>query len=221
MVSQKDPDHPGQKDCLEFIGKWINAAPVGVKLLGPDERTAKDLLKRHHDYKGKVGAGVDHFEVRPARRNRTLRELWVVRVDGSEEVFSWRKCIIGEPKKREYIMDALRHAVEPQILDFRRTFFANTQDPTCPISGAALRNDTTTHIDHDEPQFFELSVLWIAQQGGESNVPLEDQPTSNTSRVLADPAQLKSWIDYHREEATLRAVSASSNLRRGRKNGDS
>lgn len=72
------------------------------------------LLALPPDAKRKIGAGVDHFMI--ARNELSGRGFHLVRLDGDEESFSYRKCVTGVAQSPHgKVCEALRFAVRAQL----------------------------------------------------------------------------------------------------------
>lgn len=78
-----------------FFRTMLNRYKPGDRVAIADTADIDALLKKHSDYRAKVGVGVDHFEVMSAEHNTQC--FRVVRTDGTGEDFSYIHCIT--PKK--------------------------------------------------------------------------------------------------------------------------
>jgi len=65
----------------------------GRDLRGEDFRLVRALLEHHPERQAKVGVGVSCLKVDASLHDSGSRCFWVVRVDGSAEDFSLRKCL--------------------------------------------------------------------------------------------------------------------------------
>lgn len=82
-----------QMDGLDFFKEMLNRYPIGERVSSVDAVDLFALLARHNDAAQKIGCGVDHFKV--DKDGYGGRCFWVVRVDGSQEDFTYRRCITG------------------------------------------------------------------------------------------------------------------------------
>lgn len=80
-----------KKDALAHFREMLNRYDLGDRVLAEDSADLRELLKRHSDYKRKLGVGVAHFEVLGA--DFGSRCFHVVRTDGSYEDFSYPHCV--------------------------------------------------------------------------------------------------------------------------------
>ncbi len=65
--------------------------PFGTIFSGDDHAFLFDLLNQHPRAKEKIGSGVKHFTVKNSKDKS--KGFFLVRPDGTEEVFSYRKCL--------------------------------------------------------------------------------------------------------------------------------
>ena len=121
------------------------------------------LLALHPDAERKIGVGVDHFLI--VRNELSGRGFRLVRSDGTEDSFSYSKCITGVPQSPHgKACEALRFAVRPQLDAFRAQL---TYPVTCAISGEPIVHPNDLHVDHERP-FWQL----LARFCGEHQVDL-------------------------------------------------
>lgn len=80
-----------QSQAKEFFREMLNRYIPGERVSAEDEIHLGSLFKRHPKYAGKVGLGVEHFEVMPGDYGTQC--FCVVRMDGSKEDFSYIRCI--------------------------------------------------------------------------------------------------------------------------------
>jgi hypothetical protein len=72
------------KKQLEIeVKERICGLPMGA-IIPPNKEYFLELFKRHPEYGEKVGKGVQSIILRQNRLNKSARELYIVRVDGSE-----------------------------------------------------------------------------------------------------------------------------------------
>jgi len=80
-----------KKAALAHFREMLNRYDVGDRVVADDAIDLSELLKRHSEYRKKLGVGVDHFEVLGA--DFGSRCFHVVRIDGSYEDFSYPYCV--------------------------------------------------------------------------------------------------------------------------------
>ena len=85
-----------QSKAGEFFREILYRYMPGDRVNDEDSAILAELLKRHLDYSSKVGVGIDHFEVMRADFNSQC--FGVVRIDGTEDNFSYKHCIDQRPR---------------------------------------------------------------------------------------------------------------------------
>jgi hypothetical protein len=176
-----------------------------------DERATAfltDLLAMHPDAEQKIGVGIDHFEIRK-NRGFPSNGFYLVRVDGSETDFSYRKCLCP-PTDWGRAMAALRYAVEPQIRRF--VLLAFRDGPVvCELSGVLMRSPSEAEVDHGFESFAELAAKFVELEGGLDVIELAPQIDGKIGARMADTAQRERWREYHEQHAFLNVVAPSAN----------
>lgn len=86
-------DFPRQMDALNFYKEMLGKYPVGQRVSEEDAVDLHALLARHKDVGHKIGCGVSHFQVE--KDGYGGRCFWIVRVDGSQEDFTYKRCVTG------------------------------------------------------------------------------------------------------------------------------
>jgi hypothetical protein len=82
---------PRKTDALAFLKVMLNRYRPGDTVSDADKVFLLEALKRHPEAAAKIGAGVKGFEVRSAEYGTQC--FWILRVDGSDERFSYKSCI--------------------------------------------------------------------------------------------------------------------------------
>lgn len=80
-----------QRSALEFFKAMLNRYIPGERVKHDDALHLMSLIKRHPDYKLKVGSGIDHFGVMPGDYGTQC--FYIIRTDGITEDFSYIRCI--------------------------------------------------------------------------------------------------------------------------------
>lgn len=184
------------------------ALPLHTELTGRDLEFAWAILDRRRSRLEKIGPGVEAFWVEPdfgGGRSFRLR-----RVDGTVDAFSWRKAI-SEGSELSYVSAALRVAIWPDVLAFRRAAFAGGEG-RCAITGVVLAEDAC-EVDH-VTEFWKLRDEWVASIGGIGAVAVTTATRARAEAEMADIEQLASWLKFHREHAELRITSPAANRER-------
>lgn len=78
-------------EALVFTREMLNRYRPGDTVSTTDAEFLIAALRRHPDGPSKIGVGPKRFEVRSADYGTQC--FWIIRTDGSEERFSYKKCI--------------------------------------------------------------------------------------------------------------------------------
>ncbi len=78
-------------DALAFMKAMLNRYRPGDVVTTIDGAFLLEALKRHPEASEKIGPGISSFEVRSADFGTQC--FWAVRIDGSEERFSYKSCL--------------------------------------------------------------------------------------------------------------------------------
>lgn len=82
----------GSKDeATAYFRAMLNRYRPGDRVSDVDAGDLTALLKRHTEYRQKIGAGIDHFEVMAADHGTQC--FRVLRIDGTSDDFSYIHCI--------------------------------------------------------------------------------------------------------------------------------
>lgn len=187
-----------------------------------DHRFLLDLVYRHPRAEQKVGCGVALFRIEQDEAStigtgRSCHLCVLVRIDGSETDFSYKKCLTPE-SPRSAFQDACRTAVVSQVQAFRREQFGPLGDRyvPCAITGELVGwNDA--HIDHHEPRFEQLVIDFLRRVGWNyRTILLKGYGDGERWKAFADPVHAEQFAEYHREHARLRVTTRAANLGRSR-----
>ena len=123
-----------------------------------------DLFKNHDEWEEKQGSGIASIfvdsdkSITPGswKRNKCF---WLRRTDGSEVHISFVHCVTGiRGGKRNNVLStyklAARHAIWPQIVNFKRSTFGDSSCIVCPDSGKRVLYDECD-VDHLFPHTFD------------------------------------------------------------------
>ena len=83
-------------DASSFFSAMLNHYSMNATVSAADAADLSALLKLHDEYSEKIGAGIDHFEVRKPPQDVpdfSHRCFWIVRTDGSSIDFSFKHCL--------------------------------------------------------------------------------------------------------------------------------
>lgn len=193
---------------LDGLKMYLRSAPLGRVTHRVAIQKLHLLLALHPDAERKVGSGVDHFLI--ARNELSGRGFRLVRPDGTEETFSYSKCITGVSQSPYgKVCEALRFAVRPQLDAFRAQLIFPTR---CAISGEPIVHPNDLHVDHKTP-FWRL----LAQFCKTHQVDLSALQTTGNGMGLAlvDRGTTAAFVAYHLKHAKLQASCKAANLRKG------
>jgi hypothetical protein len=208
-----------KKEAKDFYISLRDRHIDGVQIAGEDDLRLRELLANHPEANDKIGVGIAFFCVATETRFGRTRHFVVHRIDGSFTDFSFHSCIDGRNEKRDRL-EALRGAVEDQIVAFRNDCFAKHAVLICPLRGVSITRDAY-HVDHEPPEDFQTLVgRWLASEGfGLADVRITPPADNQIVASMTDVAQIASWQKHHRETAKLRMLSPLGNLsdaRRGK-----
>lgn len=191
----------------------------GLAVGGDDLLFALDLLALHPRADEKIGCGVDRIVVRHVSPSRCFH---VCRVDGSEEQFSYMKCLNGDNHAID-VAQAMRREVRDQVDAVRDAFFAEHGEHGGPsalsttTTSATLVTRSNCHVDHYAPDFVVLARDFLASRNlTVDQVAVDGAGRASFERSLRDATLAAAWRAYHEEHARLRVVTRRENLTRPR-----
>ncbi len=191
------------------IRSIINQAEYNAPLAEADEAFLIDVLRRHHNWEMKQGAGIVAVVVRvnpspgfgPASRG-----LWLIRADSSEVDISWIF-----PLQRGGANSAkndLSRAARREVSDQTCAVYNRHRGTNCPICGKVL---LTGHVDHIAPLTFDrLLSDWLAVEG--VNVDDVNVADLGVENAFVDRELATRWSHYHLANAKLRLIHLEENL---------
>ncbi len=185
----------------QAIIEEVQRIVAGGTITRDDAALLVDLLHRHPDAERKIGAGIARFYITDNEWGR--KAIRLSRVDGSDEDFSWRKCI-DNPSRKSVLHSALRNEVEGQIKLFKLSAFRSSDIILCPILNIEMRWGSS-HVDHVAPDTFDVLATSFLEGA-------EPELTGKEKKRLADREIARRWQLYHACHAKLRVISARANL---------
>lgn len=196
----------------QFFSDIRDRYPDGARIGSEDDALLRELLACHPETNEKTGAGVAFFSAATDTVFRRTRHFVVHRVDGSSSDFSFHSCIDGRNDKRDRL-EALRGAVEDQIVAFRDEAFARHGPLTCPLRGVPVTREAY-HVDHEPPAVFQVLVARWLQIGRLSLADVQITAPADNQIVarMTNEEQISSWREHHRMGAKLRMLSPRGNL---------
>lgn len=196
-----------KKACKEYASTKIYAR--GVCTIGkddPDFEFFVDLLCNHPHQVEKIGAGIESFYLKPTFFNKNALETNITRIDGSEEVFSWKKCTNFSPESPFHkLIRAMRESVSPFILKFRG--MSEMRCILCSVTEAKF------HVDHVDPPFRDLVTTFISQNP-HLHPPsrfVKKEVTYQLRFLSQDSEFEEKWIAFHNERCTLQILCDACN----------
>lgn len=178
-----------------------------------DKQLIEHLIFNHPNAEDKIGPGIKEIQVQVNPVHRNTMNFVIVRVNGTETDFSFKKCL-KKPTQKSYFLQASRRAVQPDIHAFKQAFFAMNKGPTlCSVLGAPLTRENA-HVDHIPPATFENIILSFIKEHRIDINTIEFVPPMDNEygREFLDKEFEQKWVDYHNEKAQLRVISARANL---------
>lgn len=181
-----------------------------------------EALDRHPDSAEKTGDGVDYFYVgrtsqdKAAFVRKNARGIWIRRLDGSDEDFSYQTAIDGRSAKND-AKDAMRGAVLDIRLRNREDAYARDSVVTSYISGDPIPNRADAQTIYVDPEWGQLTYRFAQTQGGWDNIEISSgDGDAQVGGRFVDPAVEQAWIEFHDTHAQLQFATASESARRPR-----
>lgn len=204
-------------DVCQKIRDILHSYSMGSRVSEDDAKFLLDLLCNHPSADSKIGTGVEAFEIRQNPRFTKSRCFYLIRIDGSEEDFSYTKCLYP-PTSLAIFKNICRKLVGIQLFWLKSACFRKNANEDrriqCPITGEWVTEDQA-HVDHIPPDTFEKLVTdFIAQ----NNINVEEveireaEGDAEIGKTFTDASLAEEWIKYHNENAKLRVVSSYANL---------
>lgn len=148
-----------QKKAKEILYK----GELNSNLEGDDLIFMTDFFSQfHHDWEVKKGVGLKAIKRVKEPVYGKYNGFRIERIDKTTTEISY---IIGNIQKKNYEREfnqALREVIEPQIIEFRKLAFKDSNIIHCQISGQTI-NIINSHVDHESPTFKELVKEFISK----------------------------------------------------------
>jgi hypothetical protein len=159
-------------------------------------------FKRHPDYPAKFNGLTDISIGRNADPPHYL-EVRLVKDNTLEACSFLRACITR--RKKDRFTEALRQAIYPQVLNFKRT----------NINRCVICNSwDNPHVDHHEPQFIQLKNNFLQTTTLAIPTEFDETPAYKTKFKSTDAQFQEEWGKYHLNNAKLRILCKRCNLSR-------
>jgi hypothetical protein len=168
-----------------------------------------EILNKHPWKYEKIGTGIDSFIIKKNKINSRGFEINIKRNDGSIIDFSWVKCVKGKfPTNNKKLLEAMREAISIQIISYKNTHKHICKN--CRETSKAQRY----HVDHDNPEFKELSETFLKENKNHPKQFGENIDTHITKFLIKDHLFEKKWQKFHKTYANLQILCESCNLRK-------
>lgn len=197
------------KQVLTSIGFCSSVKMKDAKKRSHYYNVLLNILKRHPESTKKL-ANLKDIKIVPNRMNKSCFEINLIKNDNTIEDISYNSCITGKHKtQKQELAEALRYAVQNQILEFR----SKNLHKCCDI----CKKSTTgiLHIDH-VIEFHKLVENF--HQHNKHNIPNEFEDVNDgTNRykiTKKDEQYEKDFQAYHQTHAVLRPLCKHCNLSR-------
>lgn len=209
-------EYSSQKEFEKFIKEIIYEKIKicnDIKNKYPEEyKILVEFLKRHPTYDLKT-KNMCNLKISSNKLNKKALEILILNNDKTEIDISWNQAIKGGHKThKSELVSAMRSSIELQIINFK-----NNNEKICSKCGS----DDKIHIDHYNPQFNELTKMFI-DYIKEKNIKIPtkfDDMIDKTNRrcfKVDDKIFEKKWKKYHKKKAELRVLCSNCNLTRSK-----
>jgi hypothetical protein len=194
-----------KKEKLEYFKTLINDTGLcsSLKIQHPCVyEKLMDLFLTHPDYPEKIDDVVD-IAIIKNKINTKYFELQLIKSNSATDNISYLACI-NKPNTTKHLKEAMRYAILPQILNFKKTQLK----PECSI----CKSDNDIQIDH----------LILFKHLYDEFIKNRDDIPSKFNENYFNGAQFKpndylfekEWFEFHQEKAMLRCLCKNCNLTR-------
>ena len=171
----------------------------------------------HHEFKQKQGTGIKNIIVGMDKTYGKNRAFTIERIDGTFTDISYIVSNIKAPNLDKDFRQALRQVIEPQIHEFKLSAFeGGSKAKRCPITSEVIRYGYC-HIDHFSPTFEQLVLDFIKTYNlSDLSKLVAPNRDNQTFAELQCDKTARLFFDYHKKNASLRALSPKANLTRSK-----
>ena len=202
-----------QKDALAHFREILNRHAPGQQLAGLDLNDVVALLFNHPRAMEKVGAGIKSIEVGSAEHDAKC--FHVVRLDGSRDNFSYKKCVCGDPAPFTRFSTACRRAVDDDLHRVKVDHFAEHQNGEekvrCPETGEWISFDEA-HVDHPPPMTFSVIVQFFITTNDIDLGTVDYVREGLYGNEFRDDALRRKFREWHTKNGRFRVIKNSRNL---------
>ncbi|ARD13737.1 MULTISPECIES: DCL family protein [Pseudomonas] len=201
-------EYRSKQELLERLKHFVRTADIGEVIHPVAIQKLRLLLALHPDADRKIGVGVDHFRI--DRNDLAGQGLRVVRLDGSTDNFSYKRCVTGVAQSHHgKVCEALRFVVRPQLDAFRAGLVWPVR---CGITGSIIAHANDLHIDHKVAFWRLLEQFCHAYQ---IDLPSLEVSGSGMELVLVDHDVAHAFSAFHLAHAQLQPASRLANVVKG------
>ncbi|CAM8819869.1 DUF3223 domain-containing protein [Burkholderia pseudomallei] len=202
-------EYPSKEALKARLKSYLDSAPDGPVTNAVAIEKLQYLLLLHPRAIEKIGAGVASFVI--ARNERgSGKGFKLIRVDGTEERFSYKACLDGQtPTDRSRAVEALRFAVRPQLMVFRRSLALPV---ACALTGEMIADHADLHVDHSKP-FWLLVREFCLREG--VNLAALKTVGNGEQLTLQDEEMVCRFQRFHEKHARLQPTRKRANLEKG------
>lgn len=159
------------------------------------------LITNHPECAVKIGSGIRSFTIQPNPLQMNSKHITFKRVDGSNDVLSWRQCSGMKPSKQTQFYQLFREAVKDHIQQLK-------VDGYCADCGTI----DDLHVHHHGTPFKKIVDEFNVQY----TLPCKDYVTDIVTgrSMFKDPSITKSFADYHKTNCDLVVVCQKCHINR-------
>jgi hypothetical protein len=193
--------YKNKTELTDFVIKKLKES--GECIINKNHKDYKfwyDLYSRHSNRKDVLHKN-NGFRISLDITCNLTNQISSIDTDGTEHIFSWRKCISGKcSNDNERLIDAFREAINYEIFNFR-----NNNNIICVKCGS----NNKCEIDHKDIDFIDLVKSFLHEIEKENiNIPTKfDSNKIGQNCFTKEDYNIKNrWINYHNQYATLQVL---------------
>lgn len=194
------------KEAIRVRLKEVLWGDLGVVAIPANHAFLSGLLAMHPKAGVKIGAGIASFEIRINDTFRKSRTIWVHRVDGTDDNFSYKECLQPSSPLRRF-SGACRLSVRGQIEEWKRVHTAGRECWYCSVMDKKF-DVVSMEVDHKPPLTFNVLVRdFIIKHGIDINRIEYIDADDKTGNKFAYDFIEYSWQRFHDKYAELWLLS--------------
>lgn len=193
-------------------GKKIDRSSVYWDLL-------YNTLLNHPRKKDKIGCGVIYFFIQKSKWKRGQYNFMIKRADGSEEDFSFLKCLNNNYGKSKEWTNRFREIVDYQIKQYKESKVINGKF-ICELSGV-IYDEKYAHIDHyGDFHFIDIFNYFIKKNDIDlKKINIEEDKKDGSIRKIIDENLRRDFAFFHEKKSKLRIIKDTINCSLPKHNG--